>query len=72
MTYHPLTQDSGGTAEDRRNEADRILNILEAELNLDEISPNERKFLEDMLIYRDRPISTKQLFWLRDIKDRLV
>jgi hypothetical protein len=73
MSYHPLANDTGGTADDRRNEADRILEIIAHEC-LKTMTPAEYKFLGDMeeLKEKRRPISAKQLFWLRDIKDKYL
>lgn len=71
MAYHPLANDTGGTAEDRRNEADRILRILD-EVDLDTMQANEKQFCERMYADERQPISPKQLFWLRDIKDKYL
>ena len=71
MSYHPLANDTGGTAEDRRAEATRILNMLE-EIDLDETAPNERRFLDKMFADDRQPISPKQIFWLRDLKEKLL
>jgi hypothetical protein len=73
MAYHPLTRDSGGTPEDRRSEASRILKMfVESGFDLDELAPNERRFMDQMLDNELQPISTKQLFWLRDLKEKLL
>ncbi len=74
MTYHPLANDTGGTADDRRSEADRILKIMvENDLDVGSCTPAEEKFLTEMLDDDSRrPISPKQLFWLRDIKDKYL
>lgn len=59
-----LFQQSGGTADDRRCEADRILsNGLETAV--DSMEPREREFV--IGCEGDRPISPKMLFWLRDL-----
>ena len=68
MAYHPLANDTGGTAEDRRAEADRILKILTDPCDL--YTEVEAKFIDDM--ERGGPVSAKQLFWLRDIKDKYL
>ena len=73
MSYHPLANDTGGTAEDRRAEANRILTIMVNNgLDVGSCIPSETKFLEQMLDDQTQPISPKQLFWLRDIKDKYL
>ena len=73
MSYHPLANDTGGNADDRRSEADRILKIIvDNDLDFGEFSPREAKFLEQMLDDQQQPISPKQIFWLRDIKDKYL
>lgn len=69
MAYHPLTSDTGGFADDRRAEADRILDILRVICD-DDYTPKEAAFIEDMA--RGGTVSPKQLFWLRDIKDKYL
>jgi len=66
MAYHPLATESGGTADDRRAEATRILKIL-ADVSPDEFTGKETEFLDEMED-NNRPVSAKQLYWLRDIK----
>ena len=68
MAYHPLANETGGTADDRRAEADRILKILDAEPQ-DHFTQREQEFMEQM--QQGGTVSPKQLFWLRDIKGRL-
>ena len=68
MAYHPLTNDTGGTADDRRAEANRILKLLEG--HDDRMTAKERAFVEDM--DNDWDVSPKQLFWLRDIKNKYL
>lgn len=73
MAYHPLTNETGGTAEERRAEADRILKIMvENDLDVGGCSPTETRFLEQMFDDQTQAISPKQLFWLRDIKDKYL
>lgn len=72
MAYHPLANDTGGSDEDRRNEADRILKML---VDIDpefHMTPSEQRFIEKMYDDGAQPISPKQLFWLRDIKDKYL
>jgi hypothetical protein len=54
-------------ADGRRSEADRILQILADQL--DEMSSVEREFVERIA---DGEVSPKQLYWLRDIKDKYL
>jgi hypothetical protein len=71
MAYHPLTNETGGTAEDRRNEADRILKIMDdADLDTLGMKQHERDFVDQMV--GDSDVSPKQLFWLRDLKAKYV
>lgn len=66
MTYHDLTKESGSTADSRRAEADRLCTMIED--NLEQLTPTELSFLGQ--VQDGGPVSTKQLFWLRDIKDK--
>jgi hypothetical protein len=67
-----LGQQSGGSAEDITNEAERLLKMLE---NHEPEDSRSAQFLQQM---RERfeqygsrtQVSAKQLFWLRDIKDK--
>jgi hypothetical protein len=65
MAYHTLTNETGGTADDRRNEADRIIQILSENMEFTDMAPNEQRFIGDM--QDGAAVSPKQLFWLRDI-----
>jgi hypothetical protein len=67
MSYHPLANETGGSADDRRAEADRILIMLE---HGPEMTQKEQKFTERMAL--GGFVSPKQLFWLRDIKDKYL
>ena len=58
---------TGGNADDRRAEADRILEIIGREI--DRFTAKEQNFVAEMA--EGGPVSGKQLLWLRDIKDRL-
>jgi len=71
MAYVGNGEGNTQTADERRAEANRILNMLE-EVDLDETAPNERKFLDKMFGDRSQFISVKQLWWLRDLKERLL
>ena len=67
MSYHDL---SSCTLDDdqRREEADRILKMLEGEA--DNLTTKEQDFMEQM--QDGGPVSVKQLFWMRDIKDKYL
>ncbi len=66
MSYHDLSECTL-TADERRAEANRITNMLAD--SMDQMQSNERDFMER--IWDDRcPVSVKQLFWLRDLKDK--
>lgn len=71
MAYHPLANDSGSDADNRRSEADRILKILKP-IDLQSMTVSEEKFMDGMYGNDRQPISVKQLFWLRDIKDKYL
>jgi hypothetical protein len=68
MSYNSLSECTLDSAE-RLEEAGRIVNMLTA---TDEVyfklSLKERTFIESM----QTSCSVKQLFWLRDIKDRVL
>jgi hypothetical protein len=68
VTYHPLTSESGSTEVDRCKEAHTICRLLE-EFH-DQMSEKEKSFLEQMADCDY--CTTKQLFYLRDIKDRYL
>lgn len=67
MSYHDL---SGSTLTDdeRRAEADRILEMIKG--NRDLLTLVETGFVDK--VARGGPVSIKILFWLRDIKDRIL
>lgn len=66
MAY--ASQFTGGDADSRRAEADRILAII-GTCDVTDLTPKERNFLEEMA---EGDVSGKQLLWLRDIKDKLL
>lgn len=76
-TYHPLTQDSGGTAEQRNQEAFDILVKMGLQNKTEEMTERESEFIEQI---SDRlsqfgekcMVSPKQLFWLRDLKEKYL
>jgi hypothetical protein len=68
MAFNQLNDDSGGTAEDRRAEAWRILEILKDCHALGQLTHNERQFVDK--VAQGFSISVNQLFYLREIKAR--
>ena len=68
MAYHTLTQDSGGDEKSRIEEARTICRMLEE--FQDVMSQKEKDFIENMTDCDY--CTTKQLFYLRDIKDRYL
>ena len=71
MTYNPLTIDTAQTPERRREEADRILKILDENLTLETtLTDRELAFVEG--IEGSCPVSPKQILWLRDLKAKYV
>jgi hypothetical protein len=67
MSYHDLSSCTLD-ADARRAEADRIVAMLESVT--DDLSNTEASFVER--VADGCPISVKMLFWLRDIKDRVL
>jgi hypothetical protein len=70
MSYHDLSECTL-SADERRIEADRILEMFGiGALDTNDCSQTERDFI--FQLGDGRPVSVKQLFWLRDIKDRVL
>jgi hypothetical protein len=69
MAYNDLTRESGGDDKQRVEEAHRILKIL-ADVDSDGMTAKERDFVNQMQGCFE--CTTKQLFWLRDIKDKYL
>lgn len=65
MTYFNT---STQTANERRDEADRLIQMLEG--FEDAMTDKEKTFLSQM--HGSVPVSPKQLFWLRDIKEKYL
>jgi len=68
MAFHSLNDDSGGTADDRRAEAWRILEIFKDCNVLGQLSKKERDFVDK--IAQGFSVSVSQLFWLRELKTK--
>jgi hypothetical protein len=71
MTFHPLTNETGGDAYDAMVEKDKIIKIIHECGNVDVLSSKEQGFLAQME-EEDQYVSPKQLLWLRDIKDKCI
>jgi hypothetical protein len=71
MTYHELSECTL-TTDERRAEADRILTIITNSLATRQFSFTEieARFIGTMS--HGEYVSVKQLFWLRDIKDKYL
>lgn len=67
MSYHDLSECTLDDDE-RRAEATRICEMLAD--GLERFRPHEQQFIEKISAY-DARVSVKQLFWLRDLKDKL-
>ena len=70
MSYHDLS-DSGMSDQDRRDEATRLCDMIRPAVGDYTMRQHELKFVMDIADKR-KPVSTKQLFWLRDLKDKYV
>jgi hypothetical protein len=68
MSYNPLTKESGGDEVARIEEAHQIVRMLEEVT--DQMTPKEAGFVNS--ITDCDYCTTKQLFWLRDIKDKYL
>lgn len=66
MSYNPLSE-STLTAQERRQEASRIVNRIQD--CLDQMTPGERRFVESMGC-DFAAVSVPQLFWLRDLNEK--
>lgn len=70
MGYHDLSECTL-TSDERLVEVGRILEMFGiGALNIDECSQKEKDFIYSL--QSSTSVSVKQLFWLRDIKDRIL
>jgi hypothetical protein len=67
MGYNDLSE-STLTADERRAEANRILEIIGDQM-VKEMHAHEAKFIRQME-NPNTPVSTKQIFWLRDLAEK--
>ena len=70
MSYHDLSECTLDSAE-RAEEAQRLLTIIIEKDNISKLTDHELEFVTDVCM-KDYSVSVKQLFWLRDIKERLL
>jgi hypothetical protein len=68
MTYHSLSECTL-TADERRAEMSRICTMLDD--SIDQMQDNERRFITQMSDGY-APVSVKQIFWARDLKDKYL
>lgn len=68
MSY--ASQFTGGDADSRRAEADKLLDLLRD--HAEEMQPKERRFVEQMLDDVEQPVTGKQVLWLRDLASKYV
>lgn len=68
MAYHVLSNDSGSDGQARIVEARKIVSMLED--YTEHMTSKERGFLEQ--ISESESCSVKQIFWLRDIKEKYL
>jgi hypothetical protein len=67
--YHPLTTESGSDSPARRAEADKLLKMIDGCQDfIVTATGKELQFVQDC--HDGRQVTTKMLFWLRDIKDK--
>lgn len=71
-----MFDESGGTEQSRREESRKLIDIV-MDVDPDKFSQSEIDFIHSMhnslRTYGDKArITPKQLFWLRDIKDRCI
>lgn len=68
MSYHDLSE-STLTADERRAEANRICAMLDDQIAY--MQTHEGKFVESISDV-EAAVSVKQLFWLRDLKEKYL
>lgn len=67
MSYHDLSECTL-TPDERANEANRIIGMIEGFES--ELRPNEKQMMA--MVESTGLCSIKQLFWMRDIRDRIL
>lgn len=71
MGYHDLSECSL-TPDERVEEAKRLAQMIPELQELENLTRNELSIVEKFLDPADSTCSVKQLFWLRDIKDKYL
>lgn len=71
MTYHSLSECTL-SPEERLQEAVKIANILYKEADPESFTQSEQRIVNSFFEEKERFCSVKQLFWLRDIKDKYL
>lgn len=69
MSYHSLSECTL-TPDERLSEASRIFQVLAEAQALEKLTAREREFFSSLII--SDHVTVKQLFWLRDIKDKYL
>ena len=75
MTYRATNESSELSASERFQEATKILAQMGLENQTDRMTAKESKFVIEMVArcsMDDAPVSVKQLWWLRDLKDKYL
>lgn len=76
MTYRATDESSAQTPEERSKEAYRIIVEMQLQDHTDEMTQKEREFMAHLIneidIIGDATVSVKQLWWLRDLKDKYL
>jgi hypothetical protein len=70
MTYHSLSECTL-TDDERQQEAERIITIIISTGVMARLSLVDMDFLA-VVVSNAYTVSTKQLFWLRDLKDKVT
>jgi len=71
VSYHDLSECTL-SPDERRAEGLKIAQILDSASEKHEIAMNIKEFDFVAMILSGPPVSIKQLFWLRDIKERYL
>jgi len=66
-----VSNETWGTPEARRAEADRIVKIISEHCNVDEMTPKEQQFVEQMEDGK-AGVSPAQIQFLRNVKDKYL
>lgn len=77
MTYHSLASETGGDDFARNREAHKIVIAMKLTKYLHDMESREKTFVMDSYSRLqqfgvDAIFSTKQIFWLRDLKEKYI